>query len=251
MNIIIIEDEQRTAKELKKMLEALDNSITVVAILPSVAASVQWFAENAAPDLVFSDIQLGDGLSFEIFKEISVTVPVIFCTAFDQYAIEAFESNSIDYLLKPVEEDMLERSLKKFHNIKNHFSSAGYENSLQNVIRQMDTSYRHSILIHFREQIIPVKVTDILFVHASGGVVQVHLKDAVYSVQYTIDQLEQMLNPQQFFRANRQFIISRPIIKNIQHYLNRRLVVETAMPTPESIIISRLKANEFLRWLEM
>jgi two-component system, LytTR family, response regulator LytT len=247
MTVIIIEDEQRTAKELRQMLENLDGEINVLALLPSVASAVKWFHENPAPDLIFSDIQLGDGLSFEIFKEVKPIAPVIFCTAFDQYAVDAFESNSIDYLLKPLEESALERSLKKYARLREHFSS----NNLEKVITQMSTAYKQNLLVHFREKIIPVKVTDIAFVYAANGVVTLYTNDNLhYVLQYSIEQLEKMLSPQQFFKANRQFIIHRNIIKNIEHYFNRRLLVETTCTTPTKIIISRLKAQEFLHWME-
>ncbi|MBE9586855.1 response regulator transcription factor [Mucilaginibacter sp. JRF] len=251
MNIIIIEDEPRTAKDLKAILTAVDADINVLAMLSSVASSIKWLQENAAPDLIFSDIQLGDGLSFEIFKEVKVTAPIIFCTAFDEYAINAFESNSIDYLLKPIEEDRVEKSLQKYHRIKDHYAGGSYAGNLEKAISQISHTYKQSILVHYREKIIPVKTADICLVHAANGLVTLHtLNDQAYATQYTIDQLEGMLNPTQFFRANRQFIINRDVVQNIEHYFNRRLVVHTHCPSPEKIIVSRLKAQEFLRWIE-
>ncbi|MBS7564813.1 response regulator transcription factor [Mucilaginibacter sp. Bleaf8] len=251
MNVIIIEDEPRTAKDLNGILTGLDSTINVQAMLSSVTAAITWLKANPAPDLIFSDIQLGDGLSFEIFKEVPINVPVIFCTAFDQYAINAFESNSVDYLLKPIEEDMVERSLQKYHRIKEHYAGSTYASNLSNVITQMDVTYRQSILVHYREKIIPVKVADLCFVHASNGIVMLHtVNNQDFAVQYTIDQLETMLNPIQFFRANRQFIINRDMIQDIEHFFNRRLILRTHCQTPEKIIVSRLKAQELLRWLE-
>lgn len=251
MNVIIIEDEPRTANDLKGILLSLDNSINVLAILPSVSAAVNWLQSNPAPELIFSDIQLGDGLSFEIFKDVEVNSPVIFCTAFDEYAIDAFESNSIDYLLKPIEEDRVEKSLQKFHRIKGHYSNTGQAGNLNKAIAQITRRYKQSLLVHYREKIIPVKVADICLVYAANGLVSLHMADKQqYTVQYTIEQLENMLDPANFFRANRQFIINRDTVQNIEHYFNRRLVVHTACPTPEIIIVSRLKANDFLRWIE-
>jgi two-component system response regulator LytT len=251
MNVIIIEDEPRTAKDLKATLEGLDSDLTVLTILSSVASSVKWFKEHPAPDLIFSDIQLGDGLSFEIFKEIQTGAPIIFCTAYDQYAINAFESNSIDYLLKPIEEDMVERSLQKYQRVKEHYAGGTYSNNLNKALVQIEHAHRQSILVHYREKIIPVKVADICFVHAASGAVSLHTLDKQqYLVQYTIDQLETMLNPETFFRANRQYIINRNMVQNIEHYFNRRLIVKTLCPVPEKIVVSRLKAQEFLRWME-
>ncbi|MBW8684659.1 LytR/AlgR family response regulator transcription factor [Chitinophaga rhizophila] len=251
MNVIIIEDERRTASELKSMLENLDQEIRVISILPSVASAVTWFRENKHPDLIFSDIQLGDGLSFDVFKEIQITAPVIFCTAFDQYAVHAFESNSIDYLLKPIEEGMLERSIQKYHRIREHFSAVTYATGLSRALNQLDASYKQSILVYYREKIVPVRVDSIAFVYTSNGIVRLHTIDHQdYTVQYTIEQLEEMLNPRFFFKANRQFIINRNIVKDIEHYFNRRLVVKTSCDTPEKVVISRLKAQDFLRWVE-
>jgi DNA-binding LytR/AlgR family response regulator len=252
MRIVIIEDESKTAKELKSMLEDIDPAIVIEAVLPSVASAVKWLKANPAPELIFSDIQLGDGLSFEIFREVQTEAPVIFCTAFDEYAIRAFESNSIDYLLKPATEDMLQRSLEKYQRFKDHLiNSNQYTANLNKVLVQMDTNYKQNILVHYREKIIPLKVADINFIYASNGLVYVYTgNDKSYTVQYTIEQMETMLNPQQFFRANRQFMINRAEISNIEHYFNRKLVVVTNHEAPEKIIISKVRASAFLKWME-
>ncbi|MES2063625.1 MAG: LytTR family DNA-binding domain-containing protein [Bacteroidota bacterium] len=252
MRVIIIEDEAKTAKELKGMLQELDSEIRVEAILPSVSSAIIWLNNNPTPNLIFSDIQLGDGLSFEIFREVQTDAPVIFCTAFDEYAIRAFESNSIDYLLKPVEEDMLQKSLEKYFRLKEHLiNGAQYTNNLNKVLVQMDASYKQNILVHYREKIIPMRVTEIQFIYASEGVVYIYdSHEKSYPVQYTIEQLETMLNPQQFFRANRQYIVNRDTIQNIEHYFNRKLYVSTKIAPPEKIIISKIKAQPFLKWIE-
>jgi two-component system, LytTR family, response regulator LytT len=244
MIIIIIEDERRTANELKMMLESIDTESKVVCILPSVAASVEWLKQNPAPDLIFSDIQLGDGLSFEIFREVEISAPVIFCTAFDKYAIEAFEVNGVDYLLKPLEEEMVERSLKKYHRLKKAFSTPAYAENIQKLSARIETDYKRIILVHYREKILPVKVEDLDFVYAKSGLVILRTSDRKeYSVTYTVEQLEGMLDPRQFFKANRQFIVNRKIVENIEHYFTRRLLVKTHCDTPEKIIVSRLKSQ--------
>ncbi|RZJ92645.1 MAG: response regulator transcription factor [Chryseobacterium sp.] len=252
MKVVIIEDELKTAKELKSMLLSLDGDIQVEAILRSVSAAVDWLRKNPAPELIFSDIQLGDGLSFEIFKEIQIEAPVIFCTAFDEYAIRAFESNSIDYLLKPIEEDVLQKSLEKYTRFKDHLlSSSQHALNLNRVIGRMDASYKQNIIVNYREKIIPLKINNIQLIHASNGTVNIYTaSDKSYAVNYTIEQLESMLNPQQFFRANRQFIINRDFIQNIEHYFNRKLIVSTQTDFPEKIVISKIKAQPFLKWIE-
>lgn len=251
MKVIIIEDEPRTAKELSGILENLDSTITVLTILSSVASAIKWFQEETPPDLIFSDIQLGDGLSFEIFKAVQLNVPIVFCTAYDEYAIHAFESNSIDYLLKPLEEEMVERSLLKYNRIKDHYSPLAYGASLNKVLVQLDSNYKQSLLVHYRDKIIPVKVAELCFVYATAGVTTLNTTtDQEYTVPFTIDQLESMLNPQLFFRANRQFIINRNSIQDIEHYFNRRLFLKLQCETPVKIIVSRLKVQDFLLWVE-
>lgn len=252
MRIIIIEDELRTAQQLKKMLESLDNDIIVEAVLHSVAAAIEWLKSNETPELIFSDIQLSDGLSFEIFKEVQTEASVIFCTAFDEYAIRAFESNSIDYLLKPIEEDMLQNSVEKYLRYKEHLlSSVQQVNNRNKVIQQMDTSYKQNLLVHYREKIIPIRVIDIQGVYVLNGAVHVYTSGAAsYPVQYTIEQLETMFNPQQFFRVNRKFILNRDFIVNIEHYFNRKLFITTKNELPEKVIVSKIRVQAFLKWVE-
>jgi two-component system response regulator LytT len=253
MNILIIEDEAKTARELKKLVEHLDDDCKVIDILPSVATAVQWFKDKAAPDLILSDIQLADGLSFDIFSNINVQTPVIFCTAFNEYAIRAFEVNGIDYLLKPIDEDKLAQSLAKYRNLKKAFGgqSAEYGEKLARLSGQLDNSYKRSLLVYFREQIIPVRTADIRFIYAANGLVTIYtVQDSQYVTQYTLDQLETMLDPQLFFRANRQFIINRELILNVEHYFGRRLYVKLNIETPEKIIVSKIKAADFLQWIE-
>ena len=253
MNVLIIEDEIKTARELKKLVEELRDDITVVDILPSVKAAIAWFESHPGPDLIFSDIQLADGLSFDIYKNTHIHTPVIFCTAFDEYAIRAFEANGIDYLLKPVDENRLQQALDKYEKLKATFSieKNDYEKKLANLLTQFTNTYKSTLLIHFQEKIIPVKTTDISFIHYNNGIVSVHLStNQKYVIPSTLDELETQLHPDLFFRANRQFIINRNAIVNVEHYFSRRLIVRLNSTTPENIIISKVKAAEFLQWME-
>lgn len=253
MKVVIIEDELKTAKELNNMLLALDDDIEVTAILRSVSSAIEWLSSNPHPELIFSDIQLGDGLSFEIFRAVRTEAPVIFCTAFDEYAIRAFESNSIDYLLKPIEEDMLQKSLEKYLRFKEHMLNTGQPGkNLEKVLVQMDSSFKQNILVNFREKIIPIRAIDIQLIHAANGTVFLYTSaEKSYALQYTIEQLETMLNPLQFFRANRQFIVNRDFIQNIEYYFNRKLIVAPKMDFSEKIVVSKVKAPSFLKWMEM
>lgn len=253
MNVLIIEDEMKTARELRSLVEDLRHDITVLDILPTIKSSIQWFGAHPAPDLVFADIQLADGLSFDIFKNTTVNTPVIFCTAFDEYAIRAFETNGIDYLLKPIDENRLQQALDKYDNLKDAFSTekTNYEKKLENLLSQLSGNYKTTLLIHFQEKIIPVKTADIAFIHYTNGVTSIYTHtNQKYVMPSTLDELEAMLQPDVFFRANRQFIINRQAIVNIEHYFSRRLVVRLVNPTPENIIISKVRSAELLQWLE-
>lgn len=251
MKILVIEDEIKTAKELKRLIENVDKDLQVVALLHSVTAARQWLSANPHPDLIFSDIQLGDGLSFDIYRDSAINVPVIFCTAFDEYAIRAFEINSIDYLLKPIDETMLEQSLHKYQRLKGLFDSTTNQHNMNRIAGMLDAGYKKSILVYFKDKIIPIKTIDISFIHAANGLVHLHTSyNHRYTTQYTMDQLETILNPWQFFKANRQFIINRDYIESVAHYFNRRLCIKVTGETPEDIIVSKIKAASFLKWME-
>lgn len=252
MKVIIIEDELTTANELKAIINNFDAGIEVQAILSSVAVALRWFNENKLPDLIFSDIQLSDGLSFDIFRQLQMSAPVIFCTAYDEYAIKAFNHNGIDYLLKPLDEKMVDESLIKYQRVKAHLVGGSLLPNLERAMALLEPmSYKQSILVHFRDKIIPLKTADIQYVYAAKGNVIIHQAgNQGYITNYTIDQLEQSLDPKIFYKANRQFIIHRDIIQNIEHYFNRRLIIKTHCVTPEKIIVSRERSQDFLRWLE-
>jgi len=252
MKVIIIEDEARMAQELKDMLLGIDDGIDVQAILGSVSTALDWFAQNSMPELIFSDIELGDGLSFELFKKTNIEVPVIFCTAFDEYAIRAFEANGIDYLLKPIDEVMLQKSLDKYLRLKEHLIHGGQRAlNIERVINQIEIAYKQTLLVDYREKIIPVKLQDVGFFYTENGAVYLGMGDNKrFTIPYTLEQLESMLEPRQFFRANRQFILNRDFIDNIEYYFNRKLFVTCKIASPEKIFISRVKAQPFLQWLE-
>ena len=252
MKVVIIEDETRTAQELKDMLLGIDSDIDVEAILGSVSKALDWFAKHPMPELIFSDIELGDGLSFELFKKISMEVPVIFCTAFDEYAIRAFEANGIDYLLKPIDEGMLQKSLEKYLRLKEHLIYGSQRAvNMERVIDQIEIAYKQTLLVDYREKIIPIKLQDVGFIYTANGIVYLELEgNKRYTIPYTLEQLETMLDPHQFFRANRQFILNRDFIDNIEYYFNRKLFIKCKIASPEKIVISRVKAQPFLQWLE-
>ncbi len=252
ISVLILEDEGKTARELKLMAEGLRSDCRVVAVLASVKAAISWFSENDMPHLILADIQLADGLSFDVFKAVRVQAPVIFCTAFDEHAIRSFEANGIDYLLKPIQADKLRQSFEKYIRLRDFLSaSTAYTGKLGQLAGQLATPYKRSLLVHFQDKIIPLKTTDISYIHSAGGVVTVFTRqNRSYYLDHTLEELERMVDPQQFFKANRQFIIHRDVIQTAEHFFTRRLVVKLLCSTPEPVVISKVRVPEFLRWME-
>lgn len=254
MNIIIIEDEQNAALDLERSIQFLRPHFTIQASLDSVESALEWFAGHPSPDLIFSDIQLGDGLSFDIFAEVNITCPVIFCTAYDAYAIQAFEHNGIDYLLKPITEQALEKSLKKVDlftkSITNPYDPAVLYNLLSGM--EMHTKkYKRMFLVHYREKMIPIPIAQIACFSISSQSVLLHtLDNKQYPIFYTLDYLEAVIDPQLFYRANRQHLIAYHAVKEVEPYFERKLLVKLTLLNVDSVIVSKAKATDFLKWLE-
>ena len=258
MKVLIIVDEKKTATELKRMIESGRAGMEVTEVIATVKEGIERLTSGEAPDLIFSDIQLADGLSFEIFKEVTVSAPVIFCTAFEEYAIQAFESNGIDYLLKPIDEEKLEHALRKLeHTVIPSFREANekendYKRRMEELLRGMESeTYKQSILTYRKERIIPLKTSEIAYVHSTNNVTTAHMKNGNhYVVDYTLDELEKALNPNLFMRANRQFIVNKESVKDLEYHLTRRLSVRLTVETEEEIMVSKLRAKAFLEWME-
>jgi len=251
MKVVIIEDEAPAFRRLQKILEEIDPEIDIIEVIDSVEESVKWFNNHNQPDLIFMDIQLSDGLSFEIFDQVKIIKPVVFTTAFDEYMLRAFKVNSIDYLLKPIKKEDLDRSLAKYKDFKTTFTeSSGDISSLIGQIRLDDKKYKSRFLVKKGEQLVSIPANDVSIFYTHNGVV--HLKtnaDKVYILDFTLDELGQQLDPESFFRANRQFIISLEGIKTIHKWYKGKLLVETHVPTEEQITISTEKATQFKSWL--
>ncbi len=256
MTVLIIEDEIKTAKELQRNIEQSPYEITVLATLQSIKSAVKWLKENNPPDLIFSDIQLADGLSFEIFKEVEVKSPIIFCTAYDEYAIEAFKTNSVDYLLKPIDELKLNQSLEKFHKMKmffNDFDTNEYASGIDinSILQKLTNSHKKTFLVHFQDKIIPLKTEEVACVQYDlGNVYIITFENKRYVVNQTLDEFETTLHPNDFFRANRQFIINKKAIKTIENYFSRRLLLKLTVSISEAIIVSKTKSPQILSWIE-
>ncbi|WP_197276722.1 LytTR family DNA-binding domain-containing protein [Mangrovimonas sp. ST2L15] len=255
ITVLIIEDEIKTAKALKQSIEDASLDTQVLGIVQSVKGALNWFENNEAPDLIFSDIQLADGLSFEIYRQIDIESPIIFCTAFDEYAIDAFKTNGIDYLLKPIDDDKLHVSLDKFQKMKNLFGKTASNDTdkskLDALLSQLTNPYKKTILVHFQGKMIPLKMSEVAYLQYDlGNVYLVTFSNKKYTLNQTLDELESSLNPDEFFRANRQFIIHRDAVQDLENYFSRRMVLKLQVPTSEVIIVSKTKSPQLLRWLE-
>lgn len=253
MKIVIIEDEQWVAEELADSLQALNQSIEIVAILNSVEEGIAFFNNPVAIDLIFSDIQLGDGLSFEIVKNIPVTIPVIFCTAFDEYALEAFDTNSIAYILKPFSKVTLEKAIKKYLHLKHTFNQemrAKYVEVMNNWEASKQEAAVSTIIVRYRSRIIPLSIEKIALIHIENGITYLHLHTgSKYVHNESLDDLEKKLVPV-FFRVNRQYLINHNCVKNSVQLFSRKLQLEFTINWKKEVFVSKEKKVKLIEWLE-
>lgn len=248
LKIVIVEDEPAASSQLQFLLGQIDIPVEVIHIIEGVEEGLAWFQQNTIPDLILSDIQLSDGVSFEIYEKIPLETPIIFTTAFDEYAIRAFKLNSIDYLLKPIDQEALTAAIQKFKNQQlYHYSQ------LQSLLAQqafIAKNYRQSFLVKFRDKLIPIKAEDFAFFYIDQGIVYGQLLDGKkYSLEYKLEDLEQQLDPAYFVRANRQFILSRDCVVTIESYPHSRVNIQTQPKAPSDIVISKEKVTWFKKWL--
>lgn len=247
MKVLIIEDETIASQYVSDQIRKIDPAIRVAGITESISQTVKWLKANPAPDLLFMDIHLSDGSAFSIFDLISVDIPIIFTTAFDEYAIHAFKVNSIDYLLKPVAEDDLRRAIAKFRK----FTSYEKEQYLarQSMVPEI-CHYNTKLLVSYRDSLIPLSVGKIVYFYTSDHQTFICLEEGkTYMYNKTLDSIIHNLNPKHFFRANKQFIIAREHVKNITIWFDRRLLVTLSSETPERIYVSKNRSTEFKEWI--
>ncbi|MFU1856138.1 DNA-binding response regulator [Sphingobacterium sp. CZ-UAM] len=248
-NVLIIEDEKLNADRLKRLLKEIKPSIQILDVLDNITDSISWFQSNESPDLVMMDIRLSDGLSFEILESIQIDCPIIFTTAFDEYAVRAFKFNSIDYLLKPVEKKELESALIKLDNLKLQQISSDPIQGLLDFIYPKD--FRTRFLLPFKDGYKTIQVEDIQYFYSEFKLTHAKLKcGTVEIVPQTLEELEQQLNPKVFFRANRQFIIHIDAIKRLHNHFNGKLKVEIKQSEDVEILVSREKAQLLKNWLD-
>jgi DNA-binding LytR/AlgR family response regulator len=248
--VVIVEDETAAAVNLRGMLTTLIPDVEVVEVVESVAEAVEFFSKGVSADVVFMDIHLADGDSFRIFKSVDITIPIIFTTAYDQYALEAFKVNSIDYLLKPFKEEDLQRALDKLQRLTATERAAATER-VETMAANAESEALRTMLVRFKDKIIPISIDDIAYFYTfSERVTLTTLDDVTYPVDKTLETLCQQLDGERFFRANRQFIVSRKAVKDIAVWFGSRLALNLQIETPERIIISKARVPEFKRWLQ-
>lgn len=249
MKVIIIEDEKPAAEKLQKALIKINSEIIVEAILSSVQASVEWLKKNLHPDLFFMDIELTDGLSFEIFEKVAIDSPVIFTTAYDEYWQEAFECNSIDYLLKPLRQEKLDAALNKYEKLKQHFA-ANFQQLLAWKSNPKSTTYRQRFLVKRGSEYVTIKTDDVAYFYAIHKVVcLVNSKGQKFILDKSLSDLEKEVSPLQFYRVNRKFLANISAIKRIKFWPKSKLVLEVEPSVNEDIIISQENVADFKQWM--
>ena len=254
MNVLIIEDEPFAQQELMRLLKALDPGIQVMKCIDSVEESISFLEGTKDLDLIFMDIQLSDGISFEIFNRIEVKEPVIFTTAYDEYAIKAFKVNSIDYLLNPIEEEDLGMALEKFRRWE---AKAGKQETfltsqqLEKVLGLYKPSYKSRLVVKMGDRIKHVEAREIAYFYSEDKVTFIITTQGErYMLSYSLEQLENMMNPDDFYRLNRKYIAHINAIGSIDKYFNSRLKIALKPEVEDDVLISRTKVSDFLNWLE-
>ncbi len=258
MNVVIIEDENLTAKRLESLLHKYDPAINVLARIPSVAEAVVWFGQpDQSVDLVFMDIHLEDDLGFRIFEQANLTTPVVFTTAYDEYMIQAFKVNSIDYLLKPINYDELVAAIEKFKALKKQFASGSVtpptpdlETLLNLIGKPRSTDYKERFMITVGTKIRSIETADVAYFYLEEKIVFLVTKDGLsLPVDYSLDKLTQLLSPRRFFRISRQFLVSLPAIQTIHTFSAGKLKLDLLPRSRHDVFVSGDRMTEFKEWL--
>jgi two-component system response regulator LytT len=253
MTILIIEDEVKTAKALARLIVAVQPGAQIIASIQSVATAISFLTTNTRPDLIFMDIQLADGLCFEIFKEVKIESPVIFCTAYDDYAIDAFKANGIDYILKPFLKENILQAFDKVSKLQSFFQSPkndlpGIEALLNRLDNKQD---KKSFLVFKNNKYITIATENIAFFYIRNETPTITTFDLQeYPISQSLDEVHKLLSASQFFRLSRQYLINFNALKEVEHYFARKLLIRLIIPSPDQLLIGKDKATAFLDWLE-
>lgn len=239
MDILIVEDEKLAVVNLEYILAEISPDIKVAGTVSSVEECVEWLSSNKAPDLIFMDIQLSDGSAFEIFEKIEVPSPVIFTTAYDEYALKAFKVNTLDYLIKPIDPEEVRQAIKKYSTMLGMAQGV-----------TVPGKYPQKILVNDIDRLVPVNVADIEYIYMSDKNGHIRLRNgATFKTRKSLEEMQKLLNPARFYRANKQFIIAKKQIKSIIVWPDSRLLIELTQTPPERIFISKNRSSEFRRWI--
>jgi len=249
MNVAIIEDEIVATQRLERLIRQIRPEYNIVVTLQTIEESVEWFSQNPAPDLVFMDIHLADGSSFAIFDKIQVESPIVFATAYSEHALDAFEVNGIDYLLKPVNKERLTQAIVKFEKLGNSGGNPQLISNLIATLQEKQNKNKTHFLIPYKDKLIPLAVEDIAYITAEFKIARVftyNLKS--YSIDHSLEELTKQLDPHFFFRANRQYIVAHKAINDLSVWFGGKLSVNLTVPTDERIIVSKAKVSDFKTW---
>ncbi|GIL22202.1 MAG: DNA-binding response regulator [Bacteroidota bacterium] len=255
MNILIIEDEELAVTKLKKTLADVAPDAIVMGVTDSISASIQWLEENPHPDIILSDIELTDGQSFEIFRNLTVESMLIFTTSYDEYAMQAFKLNSIDYLLKPVQKDELRAAIEKYRRLYGHSKTNAVSDSkdIEQLLRSFrlvqPVQYRKRFLVKSLQKLISISIEDIGYFYFEELTFFKTFDNKAYVVDYTLDEIEAMVDPETFFRTSRSYIVSLQSIQRIEDYFGNRLSLKLIPENEKEALVSREKVNAFKKWL--
>lgn len=251
MNVLIVEDEIYAAQGLEKMLRTIEPGLNVLRVIGSVEETIEYLLENPTIDLIFMDIQLSDGISFEIFSETKVEYPVIFTTSYDEYAIKAFQVNSVDYLLKPIEKAALQKSIDKYKKL---FATPTQNKQIEQMLAQISfvkKEYKSRLLVKTAKGMLTLPIEEVAYIYIDSQMVFVKTtSNQRFALEKTLDELEKQLDPSKFFRLNRQFIVSVKAINAIHNYFNNTLKIELKPPIDREIIVSRYTVKSFKDWFD-
>ncbi|UOY06180.1 LytTR family DNA-binding domain-containing protein [Muricauda sp. SCSIO 64092] len=250
MKVLIIEDEKAAVENLRYLLSEIEDSIQIEGIVDSVKDAIRFFEKGPSIELVFMDIHLADGISFEIFKKVKVDVPIIFTTAYDEYAIQAFKVKSIDYLLKPIDGDELREAVHKFKQTQEIYRPRGEFQELLKFLKTEKKSYKTAYLVQQRDTLIPLSVKEIAYFVVDTGLVKaVTFLNKGYLLDRKLEDIESEIDPDRFFRVNRQYIVQRSAIQNLQLYFNGKLILNIDPRPEEKIVVSKAKAPKLKLWM--
>lgn len=251
MNIILIEDELKTAKSLENIILEIKPDSKIIGPYQSVERSVQALLENGQPDLIFMDIELADGLCFQIFKSVKITCPVIFCTAYNEYSLEAFKSNGVDYILKPISKEDIRQALKKVDELKNFFQQKSMPDLEILLSKLSPPTSKTSFLVFKNQKYTTVQTDNIAFFHVHDDTTSIMSFDRQeFVLTQSLDQITSAVSSKQFFRVNRQYLVNFKAIKETEHYFLRKLYVKLVIETPDKLLINKEKSHAFLNWME-